>query len=110
MEESAPGSPRIEEDILKTLTENPVFVAPSHSEMTNASTSVFIFVKHSGKFSRLAAYKPEQLLYEDNPPLTPVASAMKSLLQSAGVLSPDGQGEENEIQRNPGTPYQLLTK
>ena len=91
MEKSMVDSPQIDEDCVKTLSECPVTFIPREGIVD--AGSVIMFVKHSGKSNRLAIHFPEQL-YEKERSQMPIASAIKSLLQSAGVLSFEGD-EEN---------------
>ena len=86
IKKSVVESPRIDEGILKSLSECPVTFIPD--DRVDDAESTIMFVKHSGQSNRLAIHNPGQL-YEKERSQTPVASAMKSLLQSAGVLSSD---------------------
>ena len=87
MKESVAKAPAVQDDVLKTLSSNSVFVGESNSwKGTFDALSVFIFLKYQGKCSRLAIYNPTLDLGKQTP-VSSVARALKSLLQSTGILA-----------------------
>ncbi len=69
--------PQVDENAIKTLSENPVTVI--HNNVGSCDTpDVHMFVKHSGQSNRIMISDPSQL-EEKKWSRTPVASALKSL-------------------------------
>lgn len=73
----------IQEDILKTLSNGPVFAEGGSTAFD--CTSVFVFIRYQGKQNRLAAYDPGVALRE-RAKRDKVAAALESLLKDT-VLS-----------------------
>ena len=83
MEERVVTVSGIEENVLKTLSEGPVFVEAN--DAAHDVASVFVFIKYQGKQNRLAVYNPHYVFHE-RAKRDKVPAALESLLKDAGVL------------------------